>query len=101
MKNLLISIVAALILCGSSNAASADSVEKNVTFVTISSLKTDHKKVYKLAGPSTVVRKTCKNDKKHECLYVGRAKRELHKFTSDDVTIAFAYEPSITILASN
>lgn len=100
MKNLLISIVAALILCGSSAVASAEPNEKDVVTIRVTNMKTG----YKLANisfeaPTKVLRKACNGKRGRECLYKVEGKKEtyLYDFNPEWAMVVYTYETKIEI----
>jgi hypothetical protein len=100
MKNLLISIVAAFVLCGSLTAASAEPNEKDVVTIRVTNMKTG----YKLAdisfdAPTKVLRKACNGERDRECLYKVEGKKEtyLYDFNPDWAMVVYTYETKIEI----
>src|SRR5690348_3781769 len=87
MKNLLISIVAALILCGSTTV-SAEPFEKKVTGVTVTNMKTGRKLAFAtFEAPISLLRKACPGERDRDCLYTVEGKKEQRLWSKEDFSI--------------
>lgn len=100
MKNLLISIVAVIVLCGLSTLASAEPFEKDVTAVRVTNMKSGYKLAnITFSAPTKVLRKACNGDRRRECLYKVQGKKEtfLYRFNPDWAMVVYTYESKIEI----
>ena len=104
MKNLLISLAVALILCGSSTLASADPAEKNVVEVTIKDMKSGYRYFSKKEPkPFNTLLKPCNGDRAYDCLYEVEGKRQklLYRYKAKEtMMIAYITETVVTVIAS-
>lgn len=79
VKNLLISIVAALVLCVSSSAKADTTYEKRLNVVKlVIKTKAGYELLhYEWTKPVTTLIKTCNGDPKRECVYVLKGRKEV------------------------
>jgi len=103
MKNLLISIVAALILCVSTSASADTTYEKRTDVVKlVIKTKTGYELLhYEWTKPVTTLIKTCNADAKRECVYVLKGKKEVFLLDYQAASLTYArYTTERKLIAS-